>query len=267
MLIAQISDCHIVEPGTLFADRVDSAAGLRAAVESINALELQPDIVLATGDLVNDGTSAQYDRFDALIADLRAPLVPLPGNHDDRRELRRRHPDALPTGGDDTPIDHVLDSGEVRVVCLDTTIPGRHDGRLTEPQLAWLDATLSAAPDRPTIVAQHHPPLPSGMAWMDRYCSFDGCDAEAVVIGRHPQVAAVVSGHLHRALHARFAGTISITCPSTACEMGLGLVAEEVRYTAEPTGFLLHHWRPDGALTSHVVPVGPHDTWSPSWAG
>ena len=267
MLIAQISDCHIVEPGRLFVDRVDSAAGLRATVASINALELQPDVVLATGDLVNDGTAVQYDHFDALVAELRAPLVPLPGNHDDRGELRRRHPGLLPGGDDDTPIDHVLDAGAVRIVCLDTTIPDRHDGRLTRAQLAWLDATLAGAPDRPTLVAQHHPPLPSGMVWMDRHCSFDGGDGEAEVIGRHPHVVAVVSGHLHRSLHARFGGTIGVTCPSTACQMALGLVGEYIRYTSEPTAFALHHWRDGGALTSHTVPVGHFDTWSPTWTG
>jgi 3',5'-cyclic AMP phosphodiesterase CpdA len=267
MLIAQISDCHIVDPGSLFADRIDSAAGLRAAVETINDLELAPDLVLATGDLVNDGTSAQYDHLQELLADLRAPFVPMPGNHDDRTELRRRFPAVLRDGAADEPLDFTLDLGPVRLVCLDTTIPGRHDGHLTASQLDWLDHELSSAPERPTIVAQHHPPVSSGVIWMDERCGFQGGDNEAAVLGRHPQVEAVVSGHLHRAFHSRYAGTVAVTCPSTACQLALGLATEATRYSAEPTGFALHHWRADVGLTSHIVPTGMFDTWAPSWAG
>lgn len=266
MLIAQISDCHIVSRDEVFADRVDSAAGLVRAIETIAALDLRPDLVLATGDLVNDARPEQYDRLGELLSELTIPLVPLPGNHDDRTELRRRYPGSVPDGSPEQPIDHVVDVGPVRIVCLDTTIPGRNDGRLRSDQLDWLDATLTAAPDRPTMVAQHHPPTSSGLIWMDEHCAFDGGDREAAVIGRHPHVEAVVSGHLHRSFQTRYAGTISVTCPSTAGQLALGLSDPTTRYTTEPTGFVLHHWRPEVGLTSHLVPVGSFDTWSPSWA-
>ena len=79
MLIAQITDFHIVEPGGLMADRIDPSVGLAAAIDMINELDPMPDLVLATGDLVNDGLSAQYDQQ-------------IPGNHDDRSEMRGRFP-------------------------------------------------------------------------------------------------------------------------------------------------------------------------------
>jgi len=265
MLIAQISDCHVVDPGYAFVDRVDSAAGLRAAVETINALEPQPDLVLGTGDLVNDGTSLQYDHLQSLLASLRAPFVPLPGNHDDRSELRRRWPDVLTPGGPDDPVDFVVDGHAVVIVALDTTIPGRHEGTVSSAQLDWLDARLAAA-DRPVLVAQHHPPSPSGVGSMDELCGFDSGDRLAGVIARHPHVEAVVCGHLHRAYQHRFAGTIAVVCPSTASQMALELGGGRTRYAAEPTGFVLHHWRADVGLTSHVVPLGAFESWLPSWA-
>jgi 3',5'-cyclic AMP phosphodiesterase CpdA len=266
MLVAQISDCHIMDPDEPFADRVDSAAGLRRAVATVASLEVAPDLVVLTGDLVNDGTSSQYDHLVELLGGLRSPILPLPGNHDDRQELRARFPDVLPGGGPDDPIDFVHDIGELRIVALDTTIPGRHDGVLTDAQVEWLDAQLSARPDRPTLIAQHHPPVSSGIAWMDATCGFDGGDREAEVLRRYGNVEAVVSGHLHRSLQCRYAGTISVTAPSTASPLVLALSGDPVEYTSEPTGVLLHHWRAGHGLVSHVVPVGEFDAWSPTWA-
>lgn len=265
MLIAQLSDCHIVDPGDPFADRVDSAAGLRAAVDTINALDPQPDLVIGTGDLVNDGTASQYDHLVEVLAALRAPFVPLPGNHDDRAELRRRYPEVLPPGGLADPIDVVVEHDDVAVIALDTTIPGSHEGTLSQGQLDWLDGRLTAV-DRPVVIAQHHPPVRSGVGHMDAVCGFDRGREEADVIVRHPHVEAVVSGHLHRSFSCRYAGTIAVVCPSTASQLALELGGGETRYTEEPTGFLLHHWREGVGLVSHVVPNGVHESWSPGWA-
>lgn len=262
MLIAQISDCHIVEPGKTFVDRVDSAQGLRAAIDTIEALDLQPDLVLATGDLVNDGRAQQYDHLMSIVARLPMPVVPVVGNHDDRTELRQRF-DLLPDGGPDDPIDYVIDDYPVRIVVLDTTIAGRHDGALDAEQLAWLDRELGRRPDQPTLVVQHHPPVESGIAWMDTECGFDG-SGEALIVARHPQVHGVVAGHVHRAFHRRWAGTVVTVCPSTASPLVLEFGADPPSYTNEPVGLLLHRF--DGnSIVSHVVPTGAWDRWAPSW--
>ena len=266
MLIVQISDCHIVDTGELFAERTDSADGLRRAIDTVQRLPVPPDLVLLTGDLVNDGTPSQYDHLGELLGGLDMPLLPIPGNHDDRQQLRERFATVLPPGGPDEPIDVVHELGALRVIALDTTIPGRHDGALTDAQLDWLDARLAEVPDTPTIVAQHHPPISSGIVWMDADNGFATGRREAEVLSRHPHVEAVVSGHLHRSLQRRFAGTVSITCPSTAGSVGLALFGGPVEYTTEPTALLLHHWRADAGLVSHVLPVGQFDSWSPSWA-
>lgn len=266
MLIAQISDCHIVDPNELFAERTNSADGLRRAIETLQRLPVPPDLVLLTGDLVNDGTPSQYDHLVELLGGLDVPLLPIPGNHDDRQQLRERFSTVLPPGDPDEPIDVVYDLDALRVVALDTTIPGRHDGALSDDQLDWLDARLAEVPDTPTIVAQHHPPVSSGIVWMDADNGFASGGREEEVLRRHGHVEAVVSGHLHRSFQRRFAGTVSITCPSTAGSVGLALFGGPVEYTTEPTAMLLHHWRDDAGLVSHVLPVGPFDSWSPSWA-
>lgn len=263
MLIAQISDCHITPTGHRVADRVDPSVGLRHAIAKINAFTPAIDLVVGTGDLVNDGRAEEYDHLEALLADLDPPFLPLPGNHDDRTELRRRFP-VLPEGTPDSPIDHVVDLDDVRVVCLDTTVPGRHDGRLTTIQLDWLDSTLASAPDRTTIVAQHHPPILSGIPSMDQF-GLSGRDDEATVLRRHGQVAAVIAGHYHRSIHAGLADTAVSCCPSTAVQLALVFDDEQVRYGDEPPGLLLHRVDRD-MVASHLMPVAPAESWVPTWA-
>ncbi len=264
MLIAQITDCHIVEPDGLMADRVDPASGLRAAIDLINRLNPLPDLVLATGDLVNDGGATQYDHLDSMLRALSMPVLAIAGNHDDRTELRSRFTD-LPKGGPDDTIDYVVDDFPVRLIGLDTSIPGRHDGRVTTDQMIWLDRQLSAARERPTIIFQHHPPFASGIPWMDRDAGFTGAELEASVLRRHEHVEAIVCGHVHRAIHHRFAGTVASSCPSTAVQLALDLSGAVPSYTNEPSAIALHQYT-DGVLNSHIVPVVVADRWSPSWA-
>ncbi len=262
MLIAQLTDCHMVEPGGLVADRVDPGPALEQAVATIGRFDV--DLVVGTGDLVNDGRAEQYDRLEALLAPLRAPFLPLPGNHDDRSELRRRWP-ALPDGAPEVPIDHVVDDLDVRLVLLDTTIPGRHDGAFRAEQSEWLDAVLSAAPDRPTLIFQHHPPFPSGIPFMDRTCGFDGGDREAAVVARHDHVLGVHCGHLHRSIQRRFGATLAACWPSSTVELELDLLEDRVAYCGDPPAIVLHHLMPDGVVNSHAVPTGDHTAWTPAW--
>jgi len=265
MLIAQITDTHVVAPGELVADRVDSGAALEATVRRIGQLPVAPALVVGTGDLVNDARPDQYDRLQAILADLSAPFVPVPGNHDDRGELRRRFGDVLPPGGPDDPIDHVLDLDGLRLVLLDTQVPGRIGGAITHAQLAWLDGVLSDDRDRPTVVFQHHPPFVTGIGFMDRE-GFVGGEAYEAMLTRHHHVELVSCGHLHRSIVHRFGGTVACTWPSTCVGLELALGDAPIRYTDEPSGFVLHDYEPRTGLRSHLVPVDEHDRWTPSWA-
>jgi Icc protein len=267
MLIAQLTDCHVTAHGGLVAERVDPAPGLRRAVEHVRSLGDEVTLVIGTGDLVNDGTADEYDRLEELLAPLSVPWLPIPGNHDDRTLLRQRFA-GLPAGGPDDPIDHVVDhvvdQVVVRIVCLDTTIPGRHDGRLTPVQLDWLDRTLAERPDLPTVIAQHHPPFASGIASMDRF-QLQGRAEEDAVVRRHPHVAGVIAGHYHRTILRSFGGTAAFACPSTAVQLAHRLGGGPTTYSTDPPALALHAID-GGALTTHVVQLADVDTWSPSWA-
>jgi Icc protein len=255
MIIAQLSDPHIVLPGALLYGRVDTADFLKRAVADVNRLDPPPDIVVITGDLVDKGEPAEYDHLRALLAPLAMPVFVIPGNHDLREPMRAAFAGDgyLPRDGF---LQYAVEDLPVRLVALDTLIPGKGGGELCAERLLWLDRTLAAAPTRPTLVIMHHPPFATGIERMDRAGLRDS-GAFAAVIARHPQVERILCGHLHRAIDRRFAGTVAGTAPSTAHQIRLDLRSgAPLRIIFEPPGYQLHLWRAGDGLVSHTEIFG-----------
>jgi Icc protein len=255
MLICQISDLHIRAGRGLAYGRVDTASYLERCVAAIGRLDPQPDLVLATGDLVDRGDAAEYALLADLLAPLRPPLYLLPGNHDERGALQAAFPSHRYLHQCPPFIQYVLDDGPLRLVALDTVIPGQSGGELCPARLDWLEQTLRAAPSKPTAVVMHHPPFTTGIGYMDRIGLADPAPFGAL-IARHPQVERVMCGHLHRSIVQRFAGTVASTCPSTAHAVALELgPGRGDGYALEPGGFQLHWWS-GTALVTHTAQVG-----------
>ncbi|HEU4324748.1 MAG TPA: phosphodiesterase [Roseiflexaceae bacterium] len=251
MIIAQISDPHITE-----ADN-HTAAGLRAAVDHLLALPARPDLVVITGDCTNDGRPAQYAHLRELLRPLPMPVYVITGNHDNRAEL-------LATFGEQgtSPLagfaQYVVDAGPLRLVALDTHVPGGDEGALCAERLAWLEARLAEAPERPTLILLHHPPVRTGLAVLDRIGLVDA-DAFGAVVARHPQVERILAGHLHIALVQRFAGTLVAACPATAHTMLPDLSQpERLAVLMEPPACLLHVWGERGGLQTYTSLIGDH---------
>lgn len=259
MLLCQISDPHIVEEGTLAYGRVETPQLLERCVRKILALPRRPDVVVATGDLTDHGTAPEYALLAELLAPLPMPLYLVAGNHDDRDELRRAFPAHGHLHGEDGFVQYTIDDFAVRLVVLDTVVARAPGGELCTRRLQWLERTLSAS-NRPTIIAQHHPPYATGLAVMDRMALAEP-EAEAAVIARHPHVERVLCGHVHRTSQARFAGTIASTCPSTAHQLLLDLAPDaDFRFTAEPPAFQLHLWN-GMQIVSHTELVDDFPIW------
>lgn len=284
VLVAQLSDLHIVANARLCLNIIDTASFLREAVETLNRLNPQPDAVVISGDLVNDGRVNQYEHLRVLLGalnpDLRANLLLLPGNHDDRDNLRQVFPEHRElvadreASGSTAPVrcDFVRDlvgrgdldgpggpggGGQeptLRVIALDTVIAGEPGGDLTESQLHWLDAQLAEFPDRPTLVVLHHPPFATGIAHMDA-CGLAPASASALarVISRHPNVHRVSAGHVHRTISRRWAKTVASTVPSVAhavaLDLRVGSPASPGAWTYEPPSITLHYWDGDALIT------------------
>ncbi len=240
MIIAQFSDAHVGADGAM-------ADHLARAITTIAAFD--PDWVLASGDLVRDGTAADYETFVALTESIADRLLVVPGNHDIPTEMMGRFP-ATPVRDDRERFDWRLDD-HLTMIGLDTTIPGEHGGQITDDQLAWLDTQL-ADTTRPALIVQHHPPFDSAMMAFNTM-GLANAEAEADVISRHPQVCAVLCGHLHRPVMTRVGGTVAMSCPPTSVQFGLDLTTERLASTEEPPAVAIHVWSDRDGLRSHLV--------------
>jgi 3',5'-cyclic AMP phosphodiesterase CpdA len=258
-LIAQISDLHLKAGQRLTYGVVDTLGALRRAVDHLNASHPRPDIVVISGDLVDFGRPDEYAVLQPELARLHMPYYLVPGNHDNRQHLLTAFADHayLPISAD-APLDWVVDEHPVRLIGLDTTIPGAHGGQLLDRQLLWLDKQLAHRPDVPTLLVLHHPPFISGIGHMDRE-SFINASALEQVVARHPQVERLLCGHLHRPMQRRFGGSLSCVCPGTSHQIVLDLQhTAPAHFNLEPAGYLLHRWQAQQGLVTHNAVFGEY---------
>lgn len=249
LLIAQFSDLHITAPGATLAGGIDSAAGLRRCIAHLQALTRAPDLLLLSGDLVERGEAAEYAALRELLSGLNLPCVVVPGNHDRREALRA----AFGLGGSGT-LHRELDLGNLRLIVLDTLVEGAHGGDLDDAQLDWLESRLDAGPRPAALVVLHHPPVASGFSEMDRIALAPrAAQRLAGIVAARPSVQALLCGHLHRPLLARWQGTAVAVAPSTAFQsrlrFGGGRFEPDLH---EPPAYLLHYWN-GRSLVTHLA--------------
>jgi 3',5'-cyclic AMP phosphodiesterase CpdA len=257
LLLAHITDTHITPPGKKLAGRLDAAARLSQAVHAIQALDVAPDCVLATGDLTDRGEPEAYAELRRRLAPLAMPVYAIPGNHDRREPMRRAFADCdwMPREKD-SRISYVVPLGTAALIALDTLVEGEDHGELGDRQLAWLEARLHEFASQPVVIMLHHPPVASGIAIMDAMKLRDA-DRLGAMVARHSNVERILCGHLHRSMHVRWRGTVVSVPWSTVEQLQLAFGSHaRLATTQEPPGMQLHYWAPGQGLVSHNVPIG-----------
>lgn len=258
MLIAHLSDLH-VRPFGLAANRVVETNAMTARVLRTLARSEPPvDAIIITGDLTECGRAEEYAELGRLFAVRHLPPVYLiPGNHD-RRDLLTAGLAGLPgiTPGAEF-VQYSADLGMLRLIMLDSVVPGAGYGELCPARLQFLEAALDDAAGRPTLIGLHHPPFLTGIAAMDAIPLRNPAPLLALA-ARHGNVRAILAGHHHRAIIGQHGNTTLLAAPATGghqSELSFDPTARTY-FHLEPGGYFLLRWHEADGLTAALGTIG-----------
>ena len=271
VLIAQMTDIHVgfapdEQPEELNLTR------FRATLARLLDGPNRPDLLVLSGDITDHGDPESFAKTAEMLKGCPCPIIPLVGNHDSRAGLLSAFPQVVPAEGGF--LHYVVEAPlGLRIICLDTLEDGRHGGAFCEARTAWLRERLAEAPDAPTLIFMHHPPVVAGIDWMDPAPDEPWIMRLRAVLEGQQQVQAIHCGHLHRQITTQFAGIPLGVTPSVAplVAMDLNPIDKDVPdgrelITTEPPTYALHRW--DGeALVSHYERVGDWEVLARFHAG
>ena len=251
-LLVQITDTHVVERGKLLYGLADTSRHLAEAVSQINSMRPQPDLVLITGDLVEHPGIHTYSHFRDLIAPLEAPVYLMPGNHDDPAIMSEFFGATNQFPGAPPHYQYAIEGPDFRTLMLNSHFDRSELPFFGPRRLQWLQCELESS-DQPTLVAIHHPPMKTGVEFIDM-AGPQWFQDIGELLKDHPQVIKVICGHGHFDLsgmlgavpvqmsgaiaHQLIAGRVIDIAPSFEC------------HRAPP---VLHHFL-DGELLSGYYP-------------
>ncbi len=251
--VVHLSDTHLLAGNAPLGGRYDSEANLIRTLDAVQRLGLRPDAIVFTGDLTDLGEPDAYRRLRAAVepvaARLGAPLVWVAGNHDERTSLRR---DLLDLEATEEPVTGVWDLGGLRLVALDSSVPGWHHGVVDAGQLAWLREVLATPAPLGTLLVLHHPPLPSHIPLFDILELRDQDRLADAIAGT--DVRGILAGHLHYSTSGMFAGVPVNVAAATCYTMNLQRPPTHVNGMDAGQSFHLVHVY-DDTVTHAVVPV------------
>jgi len=230
--VAQITDIHLMAKSNARLHGVDTAVSLQKVLDAIGELSPQPEIIIATGDLAEDGSIATYRRFRDLMASVNIPLYVLAGNHDD---ISAMHDTLVGEAIKNVDMARV---GEWIFLFVNTQVPGESYGHISPDEMSLLKANLELAGEMPVVVSLHHTPMP--------VCQQTNCQLQNVsdfnqLVEGFPCVKAVIAGHTHIEAEQLIAGHIQFTTPSTFAQ-----VAHDMELDPGAEGFWMTH-RMDGS--------------------
>ncbi len=259
MLIAQVTDIHLGfepdNPSEFNRKRLDQI------VRRLLAMSPQPDLLLATGDLVDRGDSDSYRRLRNALDGCPFPVWFCVGNHDVRENFSFWYPE-IPVA--DGFIQYELETHSLRLLVLDTLEEGRHGGAFCDVRANWLRDRLAEKPERPTIIVMHHPPVEVGVDWMNTHPDEPWVQRFSAAITGHDQIVGIICGHVHRPISVSWRGTTVSICASSAPQVALDLSTIDAdkpdgraMIIADAPAFALHRWNGQ-TLVSHFDTAEDH---------
>jgi 3',5'-cyclic AMP phosphodiesterase CpdA len=254
-VIAHISDTHFLSGAAPLYGAVDTDKNLTAALTQLERSGIRPEAIVFTGDLADLGEPDAYVRLRGIVEPIAARLgstvIWVMGNHDERLQYSSL---LFDVDGSEAPQDRVYDIGGLRIISLDTTVPGWHHGELTDDQLTWLAGVLATPAPDGTLIALHHPPVPTPLLWAMEMLELKDQDKLARVV-RGTDVRGIIGGHLHYSTHSTFAGVPVSVAAATCYTMNLTTADRLLSGTDSGQSINLVHLYEDRVVHS-IVPVG-----------
>lgn len=226
-VLVHISDTHLLAEGRSLYGKVPVEQRLATALSRLESGPVRPDALVFTGDLADLGEPDAYVRLRAAVEPvaerLGAEIIWVMGNHDERAPYASLLFDQPET---DAPQDRVHQIRGLRVISLDTTVPGYHHGEISAEQLAWLGGVLAEPAPHGTVLAVHHPPVPTPLEVMAVLELHDQSALSEVLRGS--DVRLILGGHLHYSTHGTFAGIPVSVAAATCYTLDLGADADRL---------------------------------------
>ncbi len=242
--LIQFTDPHLYGNEAETLRGIATLPALKAALsDAQQSAAWPPDVVLVTGDLVQDDAGG-YAHFRRVFGSLGMPVLCIPGNHDDPAAMRRELRSAP------FSVDGFCDFGAWRIVLLDSFLPGSASGRLSEKTLALMDDALRTAEGRHCLVTLHHHPIAMSSRWLDRV-GLENAEEFFERLDRHHNVRAVVWGHVHQAYDGLRRNVRMLATPSTCAQFVP--YADEFAVDRRPPAYRTLELQPDGSLLTEVV--------------
>lgn len=260
LIIAQLSDIHLFDDPEAKLLNVKTEESFQEVLEELTKLSPQPDLLLLTGDLTQDGSEPAYARMQSTLINSRIPAYCLPGNHDEAVFLQTCQ------SGEQIGSNRRITIAGWQLFLLNSAIAGKVQGYFHTATLNWLDQQLAASPDLPALIAFHHPALSLGCAWLDPI-GLENQEQFWQVCDRHPQVRVVINGHAHQAFDTLYCRTNHpiryLVTPSTCIQFQP--LNDQFQIDDLPPGFRLLYLYADGTVDTKVCYLD-HSRFRPNLA-
>ncbi len=261
LTIAQITDLHVTTPEDLL-NKNRNEERLRQVLASIHQLQPRPVAIIVSGDLVDRASLPEYLELRETLKGVEIPIYFGVGNHDARAPFLEVFAGPAAPTDENGFVQYAVDFEDLRVIMCDSLDEGRNGGAFCDKRAAWLARTLDARPDTPTLLLLHHPPVASGIAWMDPPEDIAWIETLAKVLRGRRQIRTIAAGHLHRGFVTTFAGHLLVASPATSIQLSLNLTPVDMAHADgreilvnEPPAYMLHMWD-KGELVSHTAVAG-----------
>ena len=255
MLIAQITDTHLVLGGRKLAGRFDTEAAFDRLMQSLADQPVKPDLILFSGDLCEDAGEAECLHIGRALRSLGIPVLAVPGNHDARAPMLK----GLEGMVEETGSGHLCvedASRSVTILGLDTLVDGAPQGALCTARLAWLEDALSRNSGEEILIFMHPPPIATGQGNMDAIALGEGRPRFAELVAGHGGIKGILCGHMHRAITGSLAGVPVFIASSASHQLALDLrEGQPYRFSTDPAQYALHIVEPGKPIVSHLVTV------------